>query len=428
MPPTLADFPNELLVNVLCRLPKKDLLASCVTCRLISQLAAEFMFERVYFAMREAPIERLLNIAQHPVFSKTVTTLIYDCRLFSPRLACDKQAYQDEVDRTDDLRRQMLDSSDLDKSFLLYQDHYHQQGALIDGDCAFKKLTTALKLMPQISVVMLVKDFSWSSEVDGLHDWYESSSALEFGSSMVGPSSYWLPTVSRKYDGFPRLEGFFNGLIQADLRLTDLTLGTQHKSLAVQTCQIPHNMRDSWQLTVKKIRTLRLSLHFYKRIPFAQQNTPGRTARLAEGISNLRSLLSNTPALEDLTIHEFEDFNRHQLLGQTWPCLRKLRLSGTVLGKAGFWSLLLAHKENLQELLLDGIDNGSPNSWQNLKVLLSSQFKLRRFYCSTRSTFRGSRWYPLDLLQWVYDVIAPCSGYDVVADVDTGGTATVGLY
>ena len=39
-------------------------------------------FHRVYFAPRKFEIERFRNIAQHPVFSKSIKELVYDARLF----------------------------------------------------------------------------------------------------------------------------------------------------------------------------------------------------------------------------------------------------------------------------------------------------------------------------------------------------------
>lgn len=40
------------------------------------------LFHRVYSAPRKFEIERFSNIAQHPVFSKTMKELVYDARLF----------------------------------------------------------------------------------------------------------------------------------------------------------------------------------------------------------------------------------------------------------------------------------------------------------------------------------------------------------
>ena len=78
----------RLVVEVFGYLPKSDLKSARLTCTRYGQIGAQWLFQRLYFAPRRAPIEIFLNICANPTFARTVTELVYDARLLVgyPRL------------------------------------------------------------------------------------------------------------------------------------------------------------------------------------------------------------------------------------------------------------------------------------------------------------------------------------------------------
>ena len=83
---TVLNIPDELLVEILGKLPKKDLKNARLACTLWSTAGAKWMFQRVYFAPRELPIKTFMETAANPAFALNLKELIYDGRLFLPEL------------------------------------------------------------------------------------------------------------------------------------------------------------------------------------------------------------------------------------------------------------------------------------------------------------------------------------------------------
>ena len=79
---SIQNIPDELLMEILGRLPKNDLKKARLANTLWSTAGAKWMFQRVYFAPREAPIKTFTDIAANPAFARNVKELIYDGRLF----------------------------------------------------------------------------------------------------------------------------------------------------------------------------------------------------------------------------------------------------------------------------------------------------------------------------------------------------------
>ena len=80
------NLPEELLEEILGKLPKKDLKKARLACTLWSIAGAKWMFERVYFAPRKASMKTFTDIAENPIFARNTKELIYDARLFLPGL------------------------------------------------------------------------------------------------------------------------------------------------------------------------------------------------------------------------------------------------------------------------------------------------------------------------------------------------------
>ena len=82
----LLDLPNELLVQILGLLPGIHLKSMRLTCSLLAKIGSQRLFSRLYFAPRNAAMERLQDITADASFASHVTDLIYDARLFVPEV------------------------------------------------------------------------------------------------------------------------------------------------------------------------------------------------------------------------------------------------------------------------------------------------------------------------------------------------------
>ena len=83
---TIRNMPDELLIEILGKLPKKDLKKARLACTLWSTAGAKWMFQRIYFAPRKVPMKTFTKIASKPAFAQNVKELVYDGRLFLPEL------------------------------------------------------------------------------------------------------------------------------------------------------------------------------------------------------------------------------------------------------------------------------------------------------------------------------------------------------
>lgn len=124
MATTIGTVPEEVLVDILGKLPKKDLKKARLACTLWSIAGAKWMFQRVYFAPRKATMKTFADIAANPTFARNVKELIYDGRLFLPELG-DFASYRAAF------RARMFEE------FFIYEDHSKSCGD-VEGEFAEK--------------------------------------------------------------------------------------------------------------------------------------------------------------------------------------------------------------------------------------------------------------------------------------------------
>ena len=236
-------MPDELLVDISGKLPKQSLKTARHVCSLWSTAGAKWMFQRVYFAPRQAWMERFTGIAANPHFVGNVKELIYDGRLMLPELgnfASYWSAFHaraiEESDVYDDTLRNCPDGRE--HANQVYQDsmwNVESIGAgknmerLIGNDCEefyknvrnslaryvrrldwqedslrqgrdFKALCQGLNSFQNISKVSALVDFAHFSDymphindqqddyIDR-HEWYNTRSECEFG--LTVPPSRW---------------------------------------------------------------------------------------------------------------------------------------------------------------------------------------------------------------------------------------------
>lgn len=235
-------MPDEILVEILGKLPKKDLKRARLACSLWSTAGAKWMFQRVYFAPRKIPLKTFTGIAANPVFARNVKELIYDGRLFLPefgnfgsyrqafsarmweefdeyedhtrnlsgydKLNFANEVYQDSIWNMEDLgaggkmaRVVAGDSEELyanvADSLVRYTRLLDQQERVFQRGTDLKALCEGLKSFRNINKISALADFIHSSDYyldeKGLymepHEWYSSRSRLEFG--LTVPPSRW---------------------------------------------------------------------------------------------------------------------------------------------------------------------------------------------------------------------------------------------
>ena len=243
MATSIRNMPDELLVDILGKLPKKSLKSARLVCSLWSTAGAKRMFQRVYFAPRQVWMEKFASIAANPNFVGNVQELIYDGRLFLPELGdfasywsafCSRAVEEFDV-YEDHLRNGSDDGSHAIKvyqnsmwnfdsigggkylervtgndcrefymnvanSLVRYTRHLDRQENILRQGRDFKALCEGFKSFPNISKVGVLVDFAHFSDyrphtnnrlddyID-CHKWYNTLSELEFG--LTVPPSRW---------------------------------------------------------------------------------------------------------------------------------------------------------------------------------------------------------------------------------------------
>ena len=245
MATTVQNIPDELLVEILGKLPKKDLKNARRVCNLWSTAGAKWMFQRVYFAPRTEPMRTFKKIAAQPAFAQNVKELVYDGRLFLPKLGKSASYFPafwarviEEFDIYEDHTRNSFESADMNvadevyyrsiwnmeklgagqkmekvlagdckefhmnvaDSLVRYSRLLEQQERILKNSTDFTALYEGLTSFRNISKVSAIVDFAHCSDyypcadnkndenID-YHDWYSSRTKREFG--LIVPPSRW---------------------------------------------------------------------------------------------------------------------------------------------------------------------------------------------------------------------------------------------
>ena len=74
---SIDHLPPELLLSIFSQISERnDLLQARLACKKFADAGAKFMFRRVYLAPRYHRIRKFLAITEHPIFSKTIDTIV----------------------------------------------------------------------------------------------------------------------------------------------------------------------------------------------------------------------------------------------------------------------------------------------------------------------------------------------------------------
>ncbi|CAK1365897.1 hypothetical protein CB0940_09647 [Cercospora beticola] len=93
-----STIPVELLARIFSFLDQRADIASCrLVCRDFREHSSPFLITEVVYAARAEAIARLIDVAEHPYFSKHVTTLLYDASFYDVDVADEPSNYTDLV-------------------------------------------------------------------------------------------------------------------------------------------------------------------------------------------------------------------------------------------------------------------------------------------------------------------------------------------
>ncbi|CAF9915449.1 hypothetical protein IMSHALPRED_002608 [Imshaugia aleurites] len=79
-------LPNEVVDAILESLGRRDLKSARLVCKTWCSCASPFLFDKTYVAPNRVDLEVFKAITQHPILSKCIRQLVYDCCEFVPNL------------------------------------------------------------------------------------------------------------------------------------------------------------------------------------------------------------------------------------------------------------------------------------------------------------------------------------------------------
>jgi len=94
----LPPLPFEILSQILSYLPPSSLRSARLTSRTLAKIGAHHLLSRIYLAPRPATLAAFTSITQHPIFSRTITEIVYDDTLLEAALT-HKEAHEAAVIR-----------------------------------------------------------------------------------------------------------------------------------------------------------------------------------------------------------------------------------------------------------------------------------------------------------------------------------------
>lgn len=314
---TIRNIPDELLVEILGKLPKKDLKNARLACTLWSTAGAKWLFQRVFFAPREAPIQTFTEIAANPAFALNVKELMYDGRLFLPELGNGAsywaafgarmveeldiyeenvngiadpdfayEVYQDSIWNVEKLgageNMKNIVANDCEEycinvvdSLVRYECLLDQQERILKNGADFEALRDGLTSFRNIIKVGAFVGFAHHSDYhfrtdDTREGWYSSRSKLEFG--LTVPPSQWCrwPDTQEGMDREERIKWDVRG-VHALCRviathcpsLKELHIGSVLDKAPLTIFELSDPDVEKFRMIARRLRTL--ELHPYVR-------------------------------------------------------------------------------------------------------------------------------------------------------------------
>ena len=319
---TIRNLPDELLVDTLGKLLKKDLKSARLVCTLWSTAGAKWMFERVYFAPRKTSMKLFTDIAANLAFAPNVKELIYDGRLFLSELGTFGSYYsafgarvEEEFDLFMNHVKNLSDVSENHFAGDVYEDSiwnggslganeemktanmghledFHanagdslvryarllqQQESIFTKAKDLKALREGLRSFRNITKVSVVVDFRHHSDYEIYaddrhfqyiehHQWYSSRSYTEFGFAV--PPSKWCPDSRSQYGehlswddskwDVRGVHNLFRAISTHCPRLKELRIGSTQYKAPMTIFNLFDNGTEKYAAMVRDLTKLRL--------------------------------------------------------------------------------------------------------------------------------------------------------------------------
>lgn len=426
MATTVRNIPDELLVEILGKLPKRDLKNARLACTLWSTAGAKWMFQRVYFAPREIPIKIFKEIGAHPAFALNVKELIYDGRLFLPELGnCasywaafgarmleehdifeehvnhslgiaesqfPRKVYEDSIWNVEKLgageKMKNIVAKDCEEyhvnvvdSLVRYECLLDQQERILKSGTDFEALCEGLTSFRNINKVGAFVGFAHHSDYrscadDTCEDWYTSRSKLEFG--LTVPPSQWCRWADTQ-DGMDRKErikwdvrgvhALFRVLSTHCPSLIELHIGSVLDKAPLTVFELSDPDVEKLRVIARRLRTLELHPYVTKcsdRADHVRQRYCLEV--LLQEAKELRMLSSSTWFLDEDPEECSNRIDYGMFCGKVWPHLTKLYLESdgvACVKERDLMSIIRAHRGSLRELSMAGISLLGKQRWEH---------------------------------------------------------------
>ena len=379
MAPQFQDLPDELLVQVLGYLPKSDLKSARLSCIRCGHTGAQWLFQRVYFAPRQAAIDTFLSISANPAFARNVTELVYDGRLFVSEFT-DSSRYNQAFD--DHLRSHKSDAYGvykgavnrdtfyevLAKSLILYTSFYDQQQSILQDCKDYEALLTGLNNFSNITTVTALGVFLQSDQQEAHttngHPWYARRSRLELAESITpkGWTNY-RKDISWDVRG---IQNLFRAVANRCQHVKHLYIG--ENSVAPLTIfEMEQDGYDDVCTLARRLTCLAMSLY--------TSRDAAEDARQTQ-YNHLEGFLSQTKELRRISMTGTLDGTVFK--NTMWPHLETLRMEDLTLDPAQLKTITQAHKNTLHTLILHAVTLTGQKAWLETAIEVGKYLRLRR--------------------------------------------------
>ncbi len=412
----LMDLPNELLFIILSFLSQRDLLSVRLIDVLMSKLSAGSIIERVYFAPRIERIQLFQNIAQSPVFSKSVRELVYDTRLFTVGMVNDEAIYNERFFQQHPLLNflgryysEVELQEGLQRSRAVYSSQLNQQRKLLRNHSDRKMLLHGLKKMPGIERLLIADSFEpqQSTFTRKDHEWYRASCIQEFGGVLLpssSPLSHHIPghinTLDWNADRSQKLDDhIWNSFASAGIRLKALHLGSENTLLPLEVFDLSPSASVALSTVCSRLERLQISLRMKVMPASANQTHHTTQAKSLERTRyQLLQFLRSLRNLEELSIGQYlRDCVAWvpACMDQMWPHLALIDLNRVKISLEDYKKFGCNHKDSLRGVTLRHVEVIG-GTWHDLFEWFGKNLSIDRLHVNGLTPKNGTR-RPADL-------------------------------
>ena len=402
----VTSLPDELLAAILSHISKSDLKNARSTCLRWSNIGAEFLFQRVYFAPRKGEMELFSNITSHPIFSRTIKEVVYDGRLFVSPYS-DRQRFLDQyqswIDATcPDMRFDMVDEElvvehwgpddsgsltwipssvpDLVKAiYSSYLELLSEQEDILANGRDFELLCSGFKEMPLITTLTIMDHFNFPV----YQDWLPFDER-EHSKYFVGTTIMPQPTTWFEQPGYPDtqtwevvdlpdwdvrgIDHLFSALLRCSTLVNRLRLGDP-------TSNFPMQIFTSGTPAFKFLQDIASTLVEF-RIDCQPRSWAPKLPALNEQLSGVSSVITQARHLDVLSLSLLQESDINSINFGSIQ-LKALSLANISLTSDDFLTLVTSSKTTLKRMQLRNLVLSDDTTWQNLADQCGQLLKLQ---------------------------------------------------